>query len=82
MRMKLICAAAGFGVLAGCGGGPMPAEDLAATNPIAVYCIEQGGDYRIVPEVDGSADSICVLPDGTEQNAADFYRQNAAGSGG
>lgn len=72
-------AGAVFGVigLTGCAGGPVPAEDLAASNPSAVFCIQQGGEFIIERQVEGAARGLCVKPDGSTVDAMEYFRANA-----
>ena len=48
-----------------------PETDLA--NPSAVWCVEQGYSYEIRTEEDGSQFGVCILSDGTEQDAWEAY---------
>lgn len=41
-------------------------------NPLALYCMEMGGEYRIISKPSGQS-GICVFPDGTEYDAWNFY---------
>ncbi len=43
-------------------------------NPAATFCIENGGDYQIRKNADGSEYGVCVLADGTEVDAWDYLR--------
>lgn len=45
-------------------------------NPSASFCTESGGTYEI-RDGDGGKDGICILADGTEVNAWDYFRDNA-----
>ncbi|MEM6579577.1 MAG: DUF333 domain-containing protein [Pseudomonadota bacterium] len=42
-------------------------------NPAATFCEEEGGTYRIVSEETGER-GVCVLPDGEEVDAWEFFR--------
>lgn len=46
--------------------------DTSLPNPAAVFCVEAGGSYRIV-QGQGGARGLCVLPDGREVDAWDYY---------
>ena len=52
-------------------------------NPAATFCVENGGTYRIVREAAGER-GICVLPDGREVDAWEYFRarHGALPSGG
>jgi C1A family cysteine protease/putative hemolysin len=52
-------------------------ERLNAVNPAAVYCEKLGYEYRIVSEPAGQR-GVCVLPDGREVDAWEFYRGKIA----
>jgi putative hemolysin len=45
-------------------------------NPAAVFCIENGGKYEIRKATDGSQSGVCILSDGREVDAWQFFRQN------
>jgi putative hemolysin len=49
------------------GGAQLP-------NTAAVFCVEQGGDYRIEPG-DCGMRSVCVLPNGREVDAWAYFRE-------
>ncbi|MFH1311477.1 MAG: DUF333 domain-containing protein [Nanoarchaeota archaeon] len=42
-------------------------------NPAAVYCTEQGYNYEIRENPDGSQYGICIFPDGSECEEWAFY---------
>ncbi|WOF15211.1 DUF333 domain-containing protein [Methanoplanus sp. FWC-SCC4] len=46
---------------------------IGMANPSAVWCDEQGYEYKIVKDTKGSEYGIAVLPDGTEVIAWDLY---------
>ncbi len=43
-------------------------------NPAAQFCVDEGGTYRTVQEATGER-GICVLPDGREVDAWDYFRE-------
>ncbi len=53
------------------------AAPVQVANPSATFCIDQGGEYEIRTEQDGSQIGICILPDGTEQNAWEYFHAHA-----
>ncbi len=58
--------------LAACAG----AENTWAfrlANPAAVFCTESGGKYEIRDGADGQV-GICILPDGVEVDAWEYFR--------
>ena len=88
-RFAAACAIAAAVLLAGCaadgaGDGDTAAGDDEASqqeaapaqmaNPAAVFCIEQGGEHDIRKDADGNAVGYCILPDGSEPIAWDYYR--------
>jgi hypothetical protein len=60
--------------VAGCGDDG-DEEEPQLPNPAASFCIDQGGESKIVTDADGSQRGICVLPDGTEVEEWAYYRQ-------
>ncbi len=60
---------------------PVMAQQQLA-NPAARFCVDEGGTYRNVQEAAGER-GICVLPDGREVDAWDYFRaQHSALPGG
>lgn len=55
--------------LAGC----QQNEEIA--NPASEFCEEQGGTVEIVSDDAGNQAGICQLPDGTEIDEWEYYRQ-------
>lgn len=55
----------------GCGSDDEKKDEVGLANPASVFCVEQGGESVI----EGSA-GICVLPDGTEVDEWEYYREN------
>ena len=43
-------------------------------NPAAAFCVDEGGQYRLV-QGDGGSRGICVLPGGREVDAWDYFRE-------
>ena len=56
--------------------GQPAATDLA--NPAATFCVEKGGTYQIRRATNGSESGICILSGGTEVDAWDYFRKEAA----
>jgi len=50
-------------------------ETVTLANPAAVYCVESGGQH-IIRDGKGGQIGVCVLPDGSELVAWDYYRAN------
>lgn len=50
-------------------------EYQMASNPAAVYCVQQDGKLDTVSE-NAQRVTYCVLPDGTRTEQWDYYRKN------
>ena len=50
-------------------------ETVALANPAAVYCEEVGGQH-VIRDGKGGQVGVCVLPDGSEVDAWDYFRAN------
>ncbi|MFA3918135.1 putative hemolysin [Ruegeria hyattellae] len=64
----------GLTILAACEPAAPTKPQLA--NPAATYCIETGAKYEIRDSDDGQV-GICTLPDGTEVDAWEYFRENS-----
>jgi putative hemolysin len=53
---------------------PNPGSGGRAPNPAAVFCEQEGGRYRTIAEI-GGARGVCVLQDGREVDAWDYFRE-------
>jgi putative hemolysin len=58
-----------------CGGGDDGDSDAGMANPASVFCEEQGGSVEIVTDAEGNQTGICHLPDGTQVDEWEYYRQ-------
>lgn len=54
-------------------------EEIA--NPASEFCEEQGGTVEIVTDDAGNQSGICRLPEGTEIDEWEYYRQYHADEG-
>ncbi|WP_425043654.1 DUF333 domain-containing protein [Primorskyibacter sp. S87] len=54
---------------------PQPDQRPQTANPAATFCIENGGRYDIREGNDGQV-GICVLADGTEVDAWQYFRDS------
>jgi hypothetical protein len=45
-------------------------------NPAAIFYAENGGKFEIRKATDGSQSGVCILSDGREVDAWQFFRQN------
>lgn len=52
------------------------ATKTTMANPAATFCIENGGEYQIRENADGSKYGVCVLSDGTEVDAWGYLRSH------
>jgi len=62
--------------LAACDQSPQPSTGLA--NPAARFCIEKGGQYEI-QDGDNGQTGTCTLPDGSKQDAWEYFRAENMG---
>lgn len=46
-------------------------------NPAATFCVDSGHKYEIKTAADGSQSGVCILQDGTEVDAWEYFRENA-----
>ncbi len=53
-------------------------EQATIANPAAVFCEDSGGTYDIRDASDGGKTGVCVLPDGEEVDAWEYFRANSA----
>jgi hypothetical protein len=51
------------------------AASVGLPNPVAVFCVEQGGQYQ-VENLDTGARPACRFPDGRVVDAWEYFRQN------
>jgi len=70
--MKKIIIASLLVILMGCTQTTETGNTQIA-NPAAVYCEEQGYDYQIITNPDGSQSGICVFTDGSECDGQLYY---------
>lgn len=70
--------------LASCGDGNEDGDgpDSGLANPASAFCEEQGGTVEIVTDAAGNQGGICRLPDGTEIEEWEYYRQFSGEGGG
>ena len=68
--------------LVSCGGGDDDDNAPGLANPASVFCEEQGGTVEIVTDAAGNQSGLCRLPDGTQIDEWEYYRQFHEQSGG
>ncbi|WP_170478708.1 putative hemolysin [Ruegeria arenilitoris] len=62
--------------VAACDSEPEQSTELA--NPAATFCIESGAKYEIRDGVNGQS-GVCILQDGSEVDAWEYFRENNPG---
>ncbi|WP_114766999.1 putative hemolysin [Vibrio rhodolitus] len=76
--LRLLITAGIISTLAACAGDDSPykkTEYQMASNPAAVYCVQQDGKLETVTE-QSQRMTYCVLPDGSRVEQWEYYRQN------
>lgn len=53
-------------------------QPVGLANPAATFCVEQGGQYEIQDGENGQT-GICTLPDGSKQDAWEYFRAENMG---
>jgi predicted secreted protein/putative hemolysin len=54
---------------------PLHESETSLANPAAVWCEEMGYSYEIRTDAAGNQYGVCILPDGTERDAWEAYRE-------
>lgn len=75
---RILLASAGLTALAACDPAPSPDSSTQLANPAATFCVESGAKYEIRDGQDGQT-GVCILPDGQEVDAWDYFRENHTG---
>jgi len=57
------------------GGGNAGGGGVGLANPASVFCEQQGGTVSIVTADDGGQEGMCELPDGTEVDEWQYFRE-------
>lgn len=63
--------------LPGQAGSGAPDEtpiSVSVANPAATFCVQQGGESKIVADQAGNRSGVCVFPDGSQCDEWAFYR--------
>ena len=61
--------------LAGCAVAEEPKTDgTTLANPAATFCVDKGHEYEIRTAADGSQSGVCLLSDGEEVDAWEYFR--------
>jgi len=75
---RFLLITAGLMALAACDQAPSSDSAAQLANPAATYCIDSGARYEIRDGTDGQT-GVCILPDGREIDAWDYFRENHTG---
>ncbi|MEW2917605.1 DUF333 domain-containing protein [Ruegeria sp. ANG10] len=75
---RFLLAIVGLSALAACDEGPATDSTAQLANPAATYCIDAGAKYEI-RDGDNGQSGVCILPDGREVDAWEFFRENNPG---
>ncbi len=68
----------GLTTLAACDAPNTQDASTQLANPAATFCVESGHKYEIRDGEDGQT-GVCILSDGREVDAWDYFRENNAG---
>ncbi len=71
-----LIAALGLIALAACDDVPTPDSSTELANPAATFCVESGAKYEI-RDGDNGQSGVCILPDGREVDAWEYFRENS-----
>ncbi|WP_037308218.1 DUF333 domain-containing protein [Ruegeria halocynthiae] len=75
---RIFLTAIGLTSLAACDQTPTGDSTAQLANPAATYCIDRGAKYEI-RDGDNGQSGVCILPDGREVDAWEFFRENHPG---
>ncbi len=75
---RTILAAVCLTTLAACDQPPSAGSSTQLANPAATFCVESGARYEI-RDGDGGQTGVCILPDGREVDAWEYFRENHPG---
>ena len=73
---RTLIAAVGLTALAACDDTPASDSATQLANPAATFCIESGAKYEI-RDGDNGQTGVCILPDGREVDAWEYFRENS-----
>jgi putative hemolysin len=71
-----LTAAAATLALAGC-TEPYPNDPTNLANPAATLCVDKGNQYEVREDAAGNAVGYCILTDGQEVDAWEYFRTQA-----
>ncbi|WP_377190140.1 putative hemolysin [Ruegeria meonggei] len=75
---RILLSALGLALLAACDESPSSDATAQLANPAATYCIDSGARYEI-RDGDNGQSGVCILSDGTEIDAWEYFRENHSG---
>ncbi|SLN20919.1 putative hemolysin [Ruegeria meonggei] len=75
---RILLSALGLALLAACDESLSSDATAQLANPAATYCIDSGARYEI-RDGDNGQSGVCILPDGTEIDAWEYFRENHSG---
>ncbi|CUH53322.1 putative hemolysin [Shimia marina] len=78
--MMTIAALGGLLVLGACQDQVYANDPTSAANPAASFCVNQGHSYEIRQGADGNQYGVCKFKQGGEQDAWQYFRENATGA--
>ncbi|WP_170331718.1 putative hemolysin [Ruegeria arenilitoris] len=73
---RTLLAAIGLTTLAACEEAPTSDSNTQLANPAATFCVESGAKYEIRDGDEGQT-GVCILPDGREVDAWEYFRENS-----
>ncbi|WP_170325822.1 putative hemolysin [Ruegeria arenilitoris] len=71
-----LIAALGLIALTACDEVPASDSSTQLANPAATFCVESGARYEI-RDGDNGQSGVCILPDGREVDAWEYFRENS-----
>ncbi|WP_420584586.1 DUF333 domain-containing protein [Ruegeria sp.] len=72
---RILLTAVGLTALAACDEAATPDSTTQLANPAATYCIDSGAKYEI-RDGDNGQSGVCILTDGREVDAWEYFREN------
>ncbi|WP_170383335.1 putative hemolysin [Ruegeria atlantica] len=75
---RTLMAIIGLTALAACDQATSSDSTAQLANPAATFCVDSGATYEIRNGENGQI-GVCILPDGHEVDAWDYFRENHQG---
>ncbi|MES0824616.1 putative hemolysin [Ruegeria sp. SCP11] len=73
---RILLTALGLTTLTACDDVPSANSTTELANPAATFCVESGAQYEI-RDGDNGQTGVCILPDGREVDAWEYFRENS-----